>query len=287
MAKNIASNINYKKHKIATPINEVRFIMNVINKTKLLYVILFFILISNLQQRKIFADDNSFKWQVGEELTYKVKWSFLRLGTLKLQICDTMKINSILVYHVKLFLDSNPLLFFVNMHSVYECYIDNKIRPHLFIAEEKIDDILYKTQYRFNYSDSLIFINMTDVNDTARTIEKEMPLDKRIFEGISLVFYARGNVHYKKSETLTAFFNGKKGDVTINFKGKNDPVELDAFDALQETYFVDGQLHLKGIAGLTGPFKGWFAVDNKSPPLKAELEVFLGNVKVELEGWKN
>lgn len=45
-------------------------------------------------------------------------------------------------------------------------------------------------------------------------------------------------------------------------------------------------MNIKGIAGITGPFKGWFAADKQRVPLKAELKVFVGSVKVELEDWK-
>ena len=43
---------------------------------------------------------------------------------------------------------------------------------------------------------------------------------------------------------------------------------------------------MKGIAGVTGPFKGWFARDRQRPPLRALLKVFIGNVEVELEKWE-
>lgn len=235
----------------------------------------------------LISKGTSFQWQIGEELTYKVEWSFIRLGTVKLQVYDTLTINDKFVYHLKFYIDSNPLLFFVNMHSVYECFIDDLIRPHLFNAEEYIDNISYKTEYRFNYEDRLISINMTDVNNTANVIVEDIPLDKRIFDGISLIFYARANVPYVKSEILNVLFERQKGNITINFKGNKDKVEVDAFDMPLETYYLDGELHIKGIAGVTGPFKGWFAVDRKRPPLKAELKVFIGHIKVELEEWKN
>ena len=43
---------------------------------------------------------------------------------------------------------------------------------------------------------------------------------------------------------------------------------------------------MKGIAGVTGPFKGWFAQDAQRPPLRADLKVFIGNVIVKLEKWE-
>lgn len=256
------------------------------NKIKFTAALILIILTLYFCPTSLSADDGAFKWQVGEELTYKVEWTVVRLGTVKLQVCDTLTINGKLVYHVKLFLDSNPLLFFVNMHSVFESYIDEQFRVHLFYAEEKIDDITYKTEYRFDYADSLIYVNMTNIDDPAQIISKKIPLDKKLFEGISLIYYSRANVSETKSETVKAFFESKKGDVEINFKGRNGKIEIDALESEVDTYYLDGTLLITGIAGVTGPYKGWFAADNNRTPLKAEMKVFVGNVVIELEEWK-
>ena len=93
---------------------------------KLVTIITSIILIFLIFPSITFSNKNAFQLQIGEELTYKVKWSFIRLGTLKLQVVDTLMMNKTFVYHIKLFIDSNPLLFFVNMHSVYETFIDNE-----------------------------------------------------------------------------------------------------------------------------------------------------------------
>ncbi|MCD4676180.1 MAG: DUF3108 domain-containing protein [Desulfobacula sp.] len=231
--------------------------------------------------------ENTFQWQVGEELTYKVKWSFIRLGTLKLQVVDTLTIDNTFVYHTRMFIDSNPLLFFVNMHSVYDSYIGEDFYPHLFIADEKIDGVTYKTRYRFNYADSLIHIKMTDVKDTTHIIEKKLPLDEKVQDGMSMIFYARGNVHLKKTETLTAFFEARKGKLDINFKGKDKKIKINSINSPIETYKVFGEANFKAIAGFGGKYSGWFATDKQRPPLKAEMKVFIGNVTIELEEWKN
>ena len=65
-----------------------------------------------------------------------------------------------------------------------------------------------------------------------------------------------------------------------------DVVKIKASDALVQTYYVDGKIPTSGIAGVTGPYKGWFAADHQRPPVKAELKIFVGKVKIELEDWK-
>jgi len=245
-----------------------------------------FILILLLFPASLFSDDNSFQWQIGEELSYKVNWSFIRLGTLKLQIGERLILDSTLVYHIKLHIDSNPLLFFVNMHSVYESFIDDQFRPQLFLANEKIDNITYQTEYRFNHADRLIHIKMTDIKNPTKTIVRDDSLNEKIIDGTAMIFYARSNVAAIKSDTITSFFEAKRGKVHINFKGKNGKIKIDALPTPLDTYYVDGSIKMNSIAGLTGPFKGWFAVDRQRPPVKAELKVFIGHVKVELEDWK-
>lgn len=235
----------------------------------------------------LFSDDKeAFNWQEGEELTYKVKWSFIRLGTLKVQVMDTSRINGELVHDVRFFIDSNPMIFFVNMHNEYRSFIDEKFRLHLFHAVERIDGTFYRTTYRYDYTDSLIYVTMTDVDDTLKTIYKEVPFENRILDGTSMIFYARAHTHKAHADTLYSIFESEIGKVAIRFTDKNDDVSL-INDETVPSHYLDGTILLTGIAGVTGPFKGWFSRDPQRVPLKAELKVFIGSVKVELESWKN
>lgn len=230
---------------------------------------------------------NKFRWVIGEELTYKVKYGFLRLGTLRMHVADSMRMDEHLVYKTMLYIDSNPMIFIVNMHSVYESYIDENFYPHLFLADEKIDGKYYNTRYRFDYPNKIIDVTMTDLEDTSKIIIKKIPLDEKVQDGMSLIFYARGNVHLAKEETLTAFYEAKKGKIFIRFKGKGDNLKIDAIETSQKSYAVDGVANMKAIAGFGGKYEGWFATDPQAPPLKAKLKVFIGYVTVELESWKN
>ena len=233
----------------------------------------------------LFSKDNEFKWQLGEELTYKVKWAFIRLGTIKVQVNDTLTIDDTFVYHIKLFVDSNPLLFFVNMHSVYESYITKNFQLYRFVSEEKIDGVTYLAEYRFNYADSLIHTIMTDMENPEITIKRDDPLNETLLDGTSMIFYTRAHLMPVRTDTLISFFASKRGKVAINFKGRYDKIKIDAFKIPLDSYYVDGIVRMKGIAGLTGPYKGWFATGNQSPPLKAEMKVFIGSVKIQLEKW--
>ncbi|MBN2091592.1 DUF3108 domain-containing protein [candidate division KSB1 bacterium] len=263
---------------------KVKSVLNILPSKCIRYFLCLVLFIS------VFSDNyaqNKFRWVLGEELTYKVKYGFLRLGTLTMQVADSMQMDEQKVYKTLLYIDSNPMIFFVNMHSVYESYIDENFYPHLFLADEKIDGKYYKTRYRFDYPNKIIDVKMTDLEDTSKIIIKQMPMEEKVQDGMSLIFYARGNVHLAKEETLTAFYEAKKGKILIRFKGKGESLRIDAFESSQKSYAVDGQAHIKAIAGFGGKYEGWFATDAQAPPLKAKLKVFIGYVTVELESWKN
>jgi hypothetical protein len=172
------------------------------------------------------------------------------------------------------------------MHNVYESYIDDDIRVHLFYAEERIDGVLYDTEYRFNYQDSLIHVTMTDMDDTTKTIRKDVPFDVTIRDGTSMIFYARKNAHWNHADTLYSIYEAEIDKVLLNFTGKKEEITL-VNDEKISSHYVDGRLLIKGIAGVTGPYRGWFSTDPQRVPLKAYLKVFIGSVKVELESWKN
>jgi hypothetical protein len=251
-----------------------------------LKIIIMILLLCLFNPDLIHSNDFDFKWKIGEELTYKVKWAFIRLGTLKLEIADTSVVADMLLYHVKLHIDSNPLLFFVNMHNVYDSFINENFQLHHFYAKEKIDNVTYKAEYKIDHIDSLILINMTDIKDPCRTIKRSMPFAGTILDGTSLVFYARKQAVFTQKDSVESFFESERGKVVLNFYGKKDRVKIAALDSPIDCYYIDGKINTKGIAGISGQYKGWFAADGQRPPIRAELNVFIGNVKVELEKWK-
>jgi len=254
---------------------------------RFIYIQLLVIFLSSFLRLQANADiPHHFLWQKGEVASYEVKWSFIRLGTLRMEIGDTTRFNGIPVHSVRFFIDSNPMLFFVNMHSSFESLIDDDFRLHIFYADEHIDGVYYKTEYRFNYPDTLIHITMTDVEDTTHTIYKELPLEGSIFDGTSMITYARAHCSTPHQDSLMMLYEAKLGKVAIKFHKKYKKITIKNKQKL-ETIFLDGTLMLKGIAGVTGPFKGWFSRDHQHIPLMAELKVFVGSVKLKLESWKN
>jgi hypothetical protein len=230
-----------------------------------------------------YGQSDRFVWNEGEELIYKVKWGFLRLGTLKIQVLDPLRIDDQKIFHIRLYLDSNPMLFFVNMHNVYDTFIDEHLRPHMHLSQEKIDNIDYRSIHHMNYTDSTVHAQLINLQDSTQNWSDTVKFPQPLYDGISMTYYARATTENVRRDTLLSYFGDKQGNVLINFRGKQQsPLNRWAKDH-DHLYFVDGNIMLVGIAGLTGPFMGWFSTNPQRIPVKAQLKVFLGNVHVELE----
>ena len=78
-----------------------------------------------------------FKWQVGEQLIYSVKWSFFTLGKLKLTVLKSDTLAGRKVYHCRINIDSNPSLPFVNIHDIYDSFMDAEdFSSNIFLSYE-------------------------------------------------------------------------------------------------------------------------------------------------------
>ncbi len=247
-------------------------------------IFIVWILISQLGS--LYGGD-AFRWTVGEKLVYKVRWSFVRLGTLQMHLTDTVRVKGQLLYKVDLKMDSNPVLIFVNLHNRYQCLIDSLFRPVKYVVKEKNGDQKNKMIYLFDYQKNTVIWQVFDPKDSTKIIKQQLlKLDHYMYDGISLTYFARGNARENASFRVYSFFYARVGPVDMHFSAQPKNIYFKPLKRKFKTYQVQGMFHLKGIAGVTGAYKGWFTHDDRRIPLGAQMKVFVGNVKVELEHWE-
>jgi len=253
---------------------------------KIMTLFLFFLQITSTLSQDLKSID--FHWQPGEELIYSVKWSFIKLGQLRLEIIDEDTLNNRKVYYCRISIDSSPGLPFVNIHDIYESYIDaEEIYSHHFYSYEKKGDYTLFTEYIFNYYNNTVLIKI----EKRWEDKKELVLDstavipQKVYDSLSMLYVARVMSKTNCALKLPVFVYNKFEKTEINFSGKQ---ELFKFrDQKILGYFVDGQLKFVGIVGVKEDFKGWFSLDAQSVPIKALMKAFIGSVKIELREWKN
>lgn len=232
------------------------------------------------------AKAQNFQWQPNEQLVYGVDWTFVRLGKIYMNNLGREEINGTQTNHVRLTIESNPLLFWLDNQSVYDSYITDSLKVIRFISDENVDDKIYKARYDFDYAANKIHLTLQDLDDTEKTQQKTIDMKPKLYDGISLIYYARMNSLYSRKDTVSTFIEDKSGDVLFNFINSKQATELDSLQDEIKTVYFDGILKVTGIAGVTGPFEAWFSNDAYRVPILAYLEVFIGSVKISLEKWK-
>lgn len=253
-------------------------------QNKIYKIFLFILLVTCIHSAC--PQDNPLIWNFGEELTYKVKWAFIRLGTLRLHICDTLTIHNQKLYHIKCYIDSNPTLFFVNHHTVAESFFSESLKVYYFSYIEEDEGVTYQAEYTLDHTTGMVSIQLTDTSNADNTIRKVIPFTGNVQDGTSLIYYARVHAEKKETHTVPYLADESQDVVTLVFKGLNGLKQVDAFRKKSPAYFLEGEVHNKGIAGLSGDFKGWFSADSLRLPLMAKMKVFIGSVSLTLEDYK-
>ncbi|MFQ5583927.1 MAG: DUF3108 domain-containing protein [Calditrichia bacterium] len=225
--------------------------------------------------------------RVGEELNYKVKYSIMTLGSLNFKILGRDTLHGRPVYHCILYINSDVP--FVTIHDIYESWMDEEIYSHRFFAYERKKNYTLFTSYDIDYNKKEIRIiekKMTE-SDTVITLDSIAVIntDRKIQDGLTILFYARAMAKYKKKMSVPVFVFNELKYTFINFTGERKQVK--AKGKKYKAFYLDGWLKFVGIAGIKEGFKGWFSPDAQSIPLRAHMEAFIGHVTIQLDSWNN
>lgn len=226
------------------------------------------------------------KMQVGEELTYVVSYSFIKLGEIKLIVKDKREIKGKTYYSTVAYINSYNGIPFVSLHQIYESRINPEYASEFFRGTVKHEEYSTFTEYNFNYKDSKIKIKKGKISPYQLWTDSTSYLNQKMQDGLSIFYYARMNLGTKKSVNVPCFVNEKYEYTKINFYTEVQKAEVDAVDYDIACLRLDGNMDFVSIYGLTGYFEGWFSNDEASIPIVAKMKVFVGNVKLELKQWK-
>jgi hypothetical protein len=226
------------------------------------------------------------KMQVGEELTYVVSYSFIKLGEVKLLVKDKKELNGKTYYNTVAYINSYSGIPFVSLHQIYESRINQNYTSDYFRGIVKHDEYSTFTDYSFDYKNSKTRIKRGKINPYQLWIDSTAGLNNQMQDGLSIFYFARMNLGTRKSVNVPCFVNEKYEITKINFYTDIQDAEIDAVDYDVSCLRLDGRMDFISIYGLTGYFEGLFSNDEASIPIVAKMNVFLGNVKLELKQWK-
>jgi hypothetical protein len=259
------------------------------NQMKIVLSILIIILIFNLSVQARLADStislNSFNkhLEVGEEITYVVKYAFLNLGEVRFKITGKEIINGITVFRTIAYIDSYEGLPFVTIHQVYKSIIDSSYFPLFFLGTMLDDDTTY-TEYSF-LGDSVIYVLKGNSSTNQIYADSSVYVDERFQDGLSILYFARMNTGRDTTLYVPCLVNEEQEITTLKFYSDKEQVEIDAVDYEIDCLKLDGSTDFVSVFGFTGEFEGWFSNDIYSIPIIASMNVLIGNITLELINW--
>ena len=227
---------------------------------------------------------------VGEELEYRVSYSFFHVGTIRFTVTDRFEREGRTVYHVRTIIDSNPSLsWLTDLHIRFYGEIDEEAFSYWWIGDDSSNTGINYRKIAFDYPNKRMYFTkgrLLASGERAQTSIDTLPVSGRAQDGLSLFFYAREHLHQKAEERVPTFVENKEVSTYINFLNERTDNDIDAVDYPVDVIHLEGRADFVGVFGLTGGFEGWFSNDDARIPVTARMKVILGSIKVELSKWK-
>lgn len=246
------------------------------------------LLIVLLSGLPMFAESKAgFRWTVGEECQYQVRYAFLKIANLNLAVVKKDTLRGHPVYQVEMSLKSTRRLPFVKIDNRFVSYVDQDLYTHAFLAWEKSGDETLYTRYDFDYDcrQLLIHTERHTANDTIVTLDSVATLTEKMQDGLSILFYARAFANRDSANTLPVFAYNDRKETRIDFSGVTE--SLKTRDGRMPSHLLSGCMSFVGVGGLREDFQGWFSTDAQRVLLEARLKAVVGSVRLKLESWRN
>lgn len=233
------------------------------------------------------SPSNKSFFYLGETLVYKVKLTFLRVGTITIKTAPYK--NDADHIKVSMLVESNPSIPFVDIREYNESVIDREsLMSCSFYGfyRNGSDEVKYTTEYSDESKTSVW--KAFDVTNHHLIDSIKINKCPRYLDGPSLFFFTRANSNQIKVINVPTIIEGKIENTKFIFTGTKEEIEIDALDypVMSTQYFGFADWEGGTSQSLSGEFMGWISNDEAAIPLYAEVKVLLGSLKIELESWK-
>ncbi|MGB3340979.1 MAG: DUF3108 domain-containing protein [bacterium] len=210
----------------------------------------------------------------GERLEYEAKWSFLTLGTMTLEIIDTVDYDGFNCYHISSLLTSNPRLgFLFTLNDTIEVYTRTDDLLPLYY-EEMINEGKYKSRSRLTFNHDSLVVNYDD------TLFLELLENSR--DLLSFWYYLR-TIALEKGDTIPINIHKSQENHEILCYVVEEKVvktPLGEFNAILVTPQTQG----KGIFGSGGGMDIWYSRDEYRYPVLIKAKIKKGSILFKLKG---
>lgn len=227
--------------------------------------------------------------EVGEELEYKVSYSFFNIGTIRTQIVGKEQRGGRTVYKTRALIDSNPSLdWLVSLHIQFYSEMDGGVYSYSWVEDDSSKNGVIFKRFRFDYDTKKAFLEKgRKLPSGERKVDstETIVITDQCQDGLSLFYYAREHVLEKSQIRVPTLIENKLVYTYINFMNRHEDADIDVVDYPVDVVAFDGKADYVGIFGLTGGFRGWFSNDQAKVPIVARMNVILGSIKIQLQKW--
>ena len=225
-------------------------------------------------------------FSVGEKLTFKVRYGFVRAGTATMEVMPDKEIRGHKVYHIQTKAESaSGFSWIYKVEDVVDSYID-KTGMFSWKFDKRLREGSYKADLLVDYfpEDSLADIHFTryerrdQVRDKEHYQIKTPPFSHDV---LAAFYYLRTQkLEVGKVFQLTNHDNKKVYDLEIHIY-KREVVETEAGNF--SCFLVEPLLKGEGIFQQKGRLLVWMTDDKYKIPVQMTSEVIVGHITTELE----
>lgn len=222
----------------------------------------------------------------GENLVYSVSFFGIDLGRITMSILyDSTDSDGKKIIVAKSDLMSNNDIPYVKLDGDFYTFMNGKMtQSEKFLSfRNGTNDTLYQESFYDYENDIMKFV---EYRSDKKFNEMDLEIGTKYSDGTSLYYLARNFAGLGRRIKVPTMIDTNKGLTILNLGKEVKEVEIDAVDYPISTVYMDGEALWEGIYGLKGIFKGWFSNDEAAIPIIAEMNVYVGNVKIELIEWE-
>ena len=222
-----------------------------------------------------------FTIQPDESVDYKVTYSFMNLGWVKVRMRPAETVLNKMAYPVTFSVNSNPGLdFLLSLHHIYESYIDvqtmNAIHSRLYTPGG--DEYLVRS-YWFDYDHGKFYAFIIYEDGRYHFVEKYLP--RRAQDSTSILYFARGVVSNNSNGIITVVIDEEYKFGYITYLNEKEKITLGEQEV--ETVKIFARANFEGVAGMNGDAWGWFMPQDSYLPLQGKFTIIVGSIYITLD----
>jgi hypothetical protein len=224
-------------------------------------------------------------FQPGEELVYKVKYGFVKLGTVVIQT-GQYNADGTVSMHMRFWTADVP---FLNVKTNVTDQFDTRglylrtFEEHTVNSDDKIDKYMW-------YDPDTKVITYSDDDIKKRVVQNAEPFD----DAVGVLFSMRtwsGAVGHKYLFHVRD--KGGEKPITVNFTNQIESQEVPALDDKEvRTHVLEGTMDMHGSSplGADGGFTAYVSDDEAAVPVRIDMKIAVGSIslvldKIKRTGW--